>query len=376
MVNCIFLYKTHLTFSMPTTRKLLVLTTKKRKKRSFLYDNIAWVGVIGSLVALIAIVLWNYNNFKVKAPETVSHSIITTKKGMFGNISVVRDNKYKVDLLLLIYGKSIIGGYWEISGNPSLFTAFEVMSLALYAHPSPKSALVVGLGIGTFVRRADKVDVICDVVEIDPAVVSLSKQYFGFSTKGQIYTEDAQSFIARTENHYDIIVHDIFSGEISTSYYTLESLQKFNSALNPNGVFILNYVGMPKNRATYFMYSTLRHIWPHVRCFLDYEVHNSTKDSLVNMIFFSSHKPIVINPPPPAEKTEESKRNSFEWVSRNYPRMELDFHKVEVGEEDFLDETNKEMLRWRDEEKREYVKAMLQLLDESAWRDILSSKAT
>jgi hypothetical protein len=50
---------------MPTTRKLLLLTTKKRKKSSFLYDNIVWVGIVGSLIALIAIVLWSYSSIKV-----------------------------------------------------------------------------------------------------------------------------------------------------------------------------------------------------------------------------------------------------------------------------------------------------------------------
>jgi hypothetical protein len=55
--------------------------------------------------------------------------------------------------------------------------------------------------------------------------------------------------------------------------------------------------------------------------------------------------------------------------------MELDFHKVQVREEDILDEKNHEMLRWREEEKKEYVKSMVQLLGESVWKDILSSNA-
>src|SRR4051812_6450220 len=37
-----------------------------------------------------------------------------------------------------------------------------------------------------------------DVVEIDPEVVRMAKEYFGFSTQGTIHVEDARTYLRRT----------------------------------------------------------------------------------------------------------------------------------------------------------------------------------
>jgi spermidine synthase len=85
-----------------------------------------------------------------------------------------------------------------------------------------------------------------DIVEIDPAVVRVARDYFGFDPGPQmrIYTQDGRVFVKRAAQRgetYDLIMLDAFNGDyIPEHLMTREFLEEVASLLTPNGVLAAN----------------------------------------------------------------------------------------------------------------------------------------
>lgn len=124
----------------------------------------------------------------------------------------------------------------------------KLMLASLYIKPQPRSILIIGLGGGTLPRALVKAlpDVAIDVVEIDPAVVSVAKQYFGFTTSdrvrviemdGRVYVKRA----IREQRRYDLIMLDAFDHEyIPEHLLTREFLREVKTLLAPDAVLAAN----------------------------------------------------------------------------------------------------------------------------------------
>ena len=111
--------------------------------------------------------------------------------------------------------------------------------------PQPRRVLIVGLGGGTlpgflhkhFPRTA------ISVVDIDPGVVEVAKEYFGFREDDTLHAHvaDGRKFIEDCSTPYDMIFLDAFSAsEIPYSLATIEFLQAVRRALTPEGVVVGN----------------------------------------------------------------------------------------------------------------------------------------
>jgi spermidine synthase len=89
-----------------------------------------------------------------------------------------------------------------------------------------------------------------DVVEIDPMVTQIAKQYFNLKENPNlsIYHQDARVFLNNTEKKYDVIFGDAFSSIYSIPYQltTKEAIQKQFNILNNNGLIILNTISSIK----------------------------------------------------------------------------------------------------------------------------------
>ena len=121
------------------------------------------------------------------------------------------------------------------------------MSSLLFT-PDPQSILVIGLGGGTLPMAFAELfpGAHIDAVEIDPAVVRVAKDYFGFQASDQVvvHTQDARVWTKRAlrqSRRYDIVILDAFNGEyIPEHLMTREYLQETQSLLTPNGTLMAN----------------------------------------------------------------------------------------------------------------------------------------
>jgi spermidine synthase len=110
----------------------------------------------------------------------------------------------------------------------------------------PRRILVVGLGGGSlpmFLRKHYPVAAI-DVAEIDPDVVDVAKNYFGFREDERMHarTGDGRQFIENARQaDYDIIFLDAFGDrDVPKHLTTLEFLKAVRRALKPSGGVVSN----------------------------------------------------------------------------------------------------------------------------------------
>jgi spermidine synthase len=90
----------------------------------------------------------------------------------------------------------------------------RTMFAALLYRPDPADCLIVGLGGGAMVRFLNHFfpGVQVDVVEIDPEIVRVARQYFGAAAgpRTRIVTDDGAAFLARAGQRYDLVLLDAF----------------------------------------------------------------------------------------------------------------------------------------------------------------------
>jgi spermidine synthase len=81
------------------------------------------------------------------------------------------------------------------------------------------------------------------IVEIDPVVYDFATKYFALPSGHKVVIADAvfyASELARSEDKYDYIVHDVFTGGAEpVDLFTLEFIQDLHSILKPRGVIAL-----------------------------------------------------------------------------------------------------------------------------------------
>jgi spermidine synthase len=124
---------------------------------------------------------------------------------------------------------------------------------ALAFVPRPKSALVIGLGGATFpmlLRRSFPAMSI-EVVELDPMVHQVARDYFGLleDEKLRVHIADGADFMRRTRGHWDVILLDAFGTmEIPPALVTPKFFADLARSLTPGGLVIANLVDVKDDR--------------------------------------------------------------------------------------------------------------------------------
>jgi SAM-dependent methyltransferase len=211
-------------------------------------------------------------------------------QSIYGLVEVIDDHNR--DVRFLRADHSIIGAQFLRDGS-SAFAFLHLLEAIQFLRPQAKAMLQIGLGIGSLPRALERRGITVDVVEIDPAIVRFARAYFGFSTGGETFVEDARTFLGRTERKYDLIVHDTFTGGTNPEHLlSLEVLRRIRALLRPGGVLALNFVGHqsgPKAEATWAVARTTHAVFPNVRVFKDSRP-DDRPDAPANLIFFASEE--------------------------------------------------------------------------------------
>ena len=124
----------------------------------------------------------------------------------------------------------------------------RMMMGSLFLNPEPSTVLVIGLGGGTLPRALEQIlpQVRIDVVEIDPAVVRVARQYFDFEANERVRVVEADGRVyvkraMRENKRYDLIMLDAFDHEyIPEHLLTQEFLREVKTLLTPGGVLAAN----------------------------------------------------------------------------------------------------------------------------------------
>ncbi len=139
----------------------------------------------------------------------------------------------------------------------------RMMLASLLFQPSPKRILMLGLGGGSISNLLhDRFPDACiDVVEVDPKVIELCKNFFYLreTDNYQLHALDARIFIQNQlgKNSYDLILLDVFkSGSVPYHLKTKEFYREIWGILTPEGVIASNLYGKsnllkPGDRTTF-----------------------------------------------------------------------------------------------------------------------------
>jgi spermidine synthase len=144
-----------------------------------------------------------------------------------------------------------------------VFNYTKLLMASLLFNTQPKRILIVGLGGGTMSNTLAQLypQSEIDNIEIDPAVIKVARDYFGFVENDKIntYAQDGRIFIKRAllkKESYDWIILDAFNGDyIPEHLMTKEFLQEAKALLSDNGILSSNTFSLsklyPHESATY-----------------------------------------------------------------------------------------------------------------------------
>ncbi len=126
-----------------------------------------------------------------------------------------------------------------------LFDYYRAMCLPLLFRPDPKKILLLGLGGGGIARflleTLPQTEVVA--VEFRESVVDVAYSHFGLpvSDRLSVWVSEASWFLSQTEEHFDIVMVDIYDAVGLSDYATqLDFFDRAIACLVEGGIFVMN----------------------------------------------------------------------------------------------------------------------------------------
>ena len=297
---------------------------------------------VGSVVAMITIAATAAVGVRIDQVTKFSGAqILRSQNSDFGSMHVIQMS----DGIRYYLNDFLVQNSYDPSSKESvsLFTHM-LHNLALAYSPKLESALCIGVGVGIVPMKLADAGVKVDVVEINPAVLSLAKDYFDFQpSKLTLHLGDGRQFLNQNTKTYDTIILDAFLGDSSPSHLlTAEAFTSMRLGLKTNGVLIINCFGSFERNKDFFLASVDKTL---KKTFADVRIHHSGNG---NIFFAASATPLVVHHEPGFETLPVSlqthARRAWENIGKTKPEsgrvLTDDFNPVE-----FFDAKNREEFR-------------------------------
>lgn len=148
----------------------------------------------------------------------------------------------------LVTGPDGIQSAVRSDGSDELVFWYTQTMAKLALQQQPKSVLLLGGGTFTLPNylgpRLPNSQI--DVVEIDPELQTIAKQYFHYRAPKNVrpIASDARTFVNTAQQKYDMILVDVYGdGIVPFALATKEYGQKLAQLLQPDGVIVSNLIG-------------------------------------------------------------------------------------------------------------------------------------
>jgi len=168
----------------------------------------------------------------------------------------------------------------------------RLMEKTVNYHPRAETALVLGLGGGGMDKRLRARGLAVDNVELDPTVVAVAREYFGFD--GRVVVDDARHYVRHTDKRYDLVVFDVLNGySVVPHLITKEAFTEIKAVLSPGGILTVNSLGFESHLSTEdpyekALFKTLTAVFPYVSV-------KTTGYEFQNIVFYCSDSPLTLD---------------------------------------------------------------------------------
>lgn len=189
---------------------------------------------------------------------------------LYNTVKIFDDNSGKPIRYMFVNGANYSSMYLYDDELSSDYTKFY--HLVKHFNPNFKDVLMIGGAAYSYPKSylMTYPETRIDVVEIDPALTKLARNYFGLKDdyRLKIYHEDGRTFLNRTKNKYDAILGDAFNYYfVPYQLATKEAVKRMDDILNEDGVVIMNIVVSIDSEFLKTEYITYKSVFPQVYLF-------------------------------------------------------------------------------------------------------------
>jgi spermidine synthase len=125
------------------------------------------------------------------------------------------------------------------------YSLMAMQSMLFVNNTFDSNILIVGLGGGVIPRSLSILypHAKIDVIEIDPEVVKIAKEYFYFTESDNVkaHIGDAYNMIQKLDNKYDVVILDAFTTSYTPIHLmSMEFITLLNNILKDNSIIAMN----------------------------------------------------------------------------------------------------------------------------------------
>jgi len=194
---------------------------------------------------LISALILSFLPLNMIVPKLFSHTgnVIYEKETPYSHLDVVDSKGTRT---LYLNGLSHSAMYLN-NTNDLVFLYTEMFNLAFAFNSNIQNVLFIGGGGFSTPKYflENYPDMIVDVVEIDPDVIKVAKDYFNLKedTRLSIYNRDGRVYITNSNKKYDLIVLDAYSKTyVPFHLMTKEFFMELKKDLTPDGIVASNMI--------------------------------------------------------------------------------------------------------------------------------------
>ena len=196
--------------------------------------------------------------------------ILVSRRTQYQFVEVIRFGEFGLSL--------VIDGKIQVAEADEFVYHETLVHIPAIAVGNPENVLVIGGGDGCTIREVFKHKSVkrCVMVDIDPEVIEICKEYLAPLNKGSFYDprlelifDDGRRYLERTDEKFDLIILDSVDPiENSPSYllFTKEFMEVAKEHLTPRGIIAVqsNFIAPSGAEFIYAMYKTLEQVFPKV----------------------------------------------------------------------------------------------------------------
>jgi spermidine synthase len=224
--------------------------------------------------------------------------IIYEAENQYAHQRIVQNEHNGRDTLSHLRDNNHSGAMYVDAPNELVFDYSEYAKLAAILEEPPERVLTLGAA-ATFsipkyyLNTYEQTQV--DVVDIDPTLLSLGREYFHVPETERLnfIVADGRRHLERTEQTYDVIFMDAFTGNLAPPNHmiTQSFFEAAKARLSDEGVLIMNVIGplaQMERSLTFSVAKTFESVFPHTRY---YATEGSEQDGIQNIIFAARSTP-------------------------------------------------------------------------------------